>query len=133
MISDLDESGTISWDEFETQLDEPRFHWYVKSFGIDPADAKLLFKLLDHDGSGELDMQELVAGMIRLRAGAKFMDVMKIMHEIERTNRRLGQFLGTDDRYDSLRKLERSFARGDAHGDRTTVRGFEGNNKTTLA
>lgn len=109
VLSDLDQSGHISWDEFEMQIDEPRFRQYMQNFGIDPADAKLLFKLLDHDKSSSLELEELVDGLVRLRAGAKFMDIMKIMHEIERTNRKLTRAIALSQR-DPVKKFHQTLA-----------------------
>merc|ERR1719191_1749559 len=65
--TDEDASGQVSWNEFQKHMDDPEFRDYVRRLGIDPRDAKLLFKLLDNDQSGEIDIEELLVGMVRLR------------------------------------------------------------------
>eukprot|EP00419_Tripos_fusus_P076864 CAMPEP_0172893292 /NCGR_PEP_ID=MMETSP1075-20121228/148162_1 /TAXON_ID=2916 /ORGANISM="Ceratium fusus, Strain PA161109" /LENGTH=314 /DNA_ID=CAMNT_0013748133 /DNA_START=202 /DNA_END=1143 /DNA_ORIENTATION=- len=77
---DEDGSGTISFREFDEQIETPSFKAYCESLGIDTCDAKLLFTLLDSDGSGELEAQELFHGMLRLRSGAKYIDIQKLVH-----------------------------------------------------
>jgi len=75
-----DSDGNISYQEYEEQLDEPELNEYVKYFGIEPEDAKLLFRLLDKEDCGELPLQELFEGLLRLRSNARFIDVQRLEH-----------------------------------------------------
>merc|ERR1711879_827538 len=82
----------IHWCKFEKQLNNQQIYAYISNIGIDPSDAKLLFKLLDEDDSGSLEFEELLSGMLRLRAGAKFMDVQKLAHATKVYHKRLFKF-----------------------------------------
>merc|ERR1712190_208080 len=61
---------------------------YMMDIGIDPKEAKLLFGFIDSNNSNTIDSEELISGLVRLREGAKFMDVMTIMYEMEQQHRR---------------------------------------------
>jgi len=87
LFCEEDEDETeVTWDVFEKHVNQPgNFQAYVRSIGIEPKDAKIMFKLLDSDESGSLDMDELLGGMIRLRAGAKFLDVAIMVHDFQQS------------------------------------------------
>merc|ERR1712056_91943 len=53
-ITDKDSSGTITWQDFMRQLDEPEMEKYFTSLDIDPSEARGLFLLLDTDESGHI-------------------------------------------------------------------------------
>jgi hypothetical protein len=77
---DPDFAGMINLEQFESCLQAPKMQKYLLNMGIDPHDAGLMFRLLDegHD-DGKLDCEQLVNGMLRLRMGAKFMDIAVLM------------------------------------------------------
>jgi len=52
----------------------------IQTFEIETADAWTLFKLLDTDGSGSVDIAEFIDGCIRLRGGAKSIHIAQIMY-----------------------------------------------------
>jgi len=83
LMSDQDHDGTISREEFEAELSHPGLQKYLKEFGIDPRDTLMLFEFLDSDGGGSIDGEEFLAGMVRLRSGAKCIDLMTLMHDFE--------------------------------------------------
>merc|ERR1740115_404579 len=90
LFCEEDEDETeVTWDVFEKHVNQPgNFQAYVRSIGIEPKDAKIMFKLLDSDESGSLDMDELLGGMIRLRAGAKFLDVAIMVHDFQQSSKK---------------------------------------------
>merc|ERR1712151_115508 len=61
--------------------------------GIEPSDLWLLFKLLDVDGSGTIDPEEMVTGCTRLKGIAKAFDVAVIRHEQKRIRTRFENFV----------------------------------------
>eukprot|EP00420_Gonyaulax_spinifera_P029448 CAMPEP_0197875310 /NCGR_PEP_ID=MMETSP1439-20131203/4589_1 /TAXON_ID=66791 /ORGANISM="Gonyaulax spinifera, Strain CCMP409" /LENGTH=588 /DNA_ID=CAMNT_0043494499 /DNA_START=20 /DNA_END=1786 /DNA_ORIENTATION=+ len=83
-----DHDGHIIRNEYMAHLTDPKLQAYMNDIGIDPGEARLLFDFLDCDGSDSIDSEELLSGLIRLRVGAKFMDVMTIMHEIDQNSKR---------------------------------------------
>jgi hypothetical protein len=75
------EDVEITWEMFERHINTPGpFQNYVKSVGIDLKDAKTMFKLMDSDDSGTLEVDELLGGMLRLRTNAKFLDIALMMN-----------------------------------------------------
>merc|ERR1712176_1069125 len=82
-----DHTGQISRDEYMTHIEQPWLQSYMMDIGIDPKEAKLLFGFIDSDNSNTIDSEELISGLVRLREGAKFMDVMTMMYEISQQHR----------------------------------------------
>lgn len=80
-IADKDGSATISWQEIVESLDDPQMAKEWKSIGVQAADARYLFKLLDLEGKGEVAFEEFMGGCLRLSGGAKAIDVLTIMQE----------------------------------------------------
>jgi len=79
--ADLDHSGTISWAEFQSQLDMPELQTYLKAIDLHQEEARELFKLLDCDGSGEIDAVDFVNGCLRLHGSAKAIDFAAFLNE----------------------------------------------------
>jgi len=87
--ADTDESGTISWSEFETQLENPKMLDYLKAIDLDQEEARDLFHLLDIAESGEIVVEDLVDGCLRLHGVAKSLDLAAFVHEYKRGSRSL--------------------------------------------
>merc|ERR1719456_742392 len=75
---DDDEAGTISLEEFETRLQDERVIAYFNALKLDVSDARVLFKLLDTDESGEITIGEFMVGCYKLQGESRSLD-MKIM------------------------------------------------------
>merc|ERR1712176_1431854 len=57
-ITDKDESGQISWDEFESQLDNPQMLEYFKCIDVDVSEGRTLFNILDPDETGVIPAEQ---------------------------------------------------------------------------
>lgn len=82
LFHELDTScdGCISLSEFESHLKNEQMQAMLQTFEIDNADAWTLFKLLDTDGGGSVDIDEFVDGCIRLKGSAKSIQMAQIMY-----------------------------------------------------
>jgi hypothetical protein len=80
VTADEDQSGMISWEEFERKLDDESMVKYFKALELDVCEAKGLFTLLDVDNVGEILIEEFVSGCLRLRGGAKAIDLATLMY-----------------------------------------------------
>merc|ERR1712190_56903 len=83
-IKDLfffDGTEDITWETFEAKLGNPDMQQYFRAINVDPGEAEGLFALLDADGTGAIDPGELVDGLLRLRGGAKCLDLALLMHQ----------------------------------------------------
>merc|ERR1719188_947840 len=49
--ADLDQSGTLSWEEFRRHLEDPKVKAYFQALELDVSQAHVLFDLLDTDAS----------------------------------------------------------------------------------
>merc|ERR1712151_711277 len=84
-------------EEFVTLMVRPKVQKYLLSMGVDAMDTRLLFSMLDIDGSGEIDAEELLTGLVRLKAGAKFVDIMKLIIDVKALTLSLAGVMGLND------------------------------------
>jgi len=78
---DEDESGSISWKEFEKNVCSPEVGAYLRALDLEATQVEGLFKLLDTDAEGTVDIDEFVMGCLRLKGSAKTVDVATIMYD----------------------------------------------------
>jgi hypothetical protein len=88
---DTDNSEVITLDEFEKHLEDDDAAAFFSTLQIDADTAWDLFKLLDADEGGSIDIDEFVSGCVRLRGTAKALDVAKLHHICLRTDKLLVQ------------------------------------------
>eukprot|EP00929_Paragymnodinium_shiwhaense_P065269 TRINITY_DN32737_c0_g1_i1.p1 TRINITY_DN32737_c0_g1~~TRINITY_DN32737_c0_g1_i1.p1 ORF type:complete len:2034 (+),score=496.49 TRINITY_DN32737_c0_g1_i1:125-6226(+) len=63
---DDDNSGALTAEEFEGHLNDPDTIEFFERFGLAVGEAWTFFKLLDKDGSGDLDMREFLEGSLAM-------------------------------------------------------------------
>jgi len=91
--TDSDESGTISWEEFESHLTDPRVIAYFAALELDVGEARGLFELLDTEESNEVPIDEFVVGCFRLKGGAKGIDLAALMYENKKMMKSIRGFM----------------------------------------
>eukprot|EP00928_Gymnodinium_smaydae_P014969 TRINITY_DN15494_c0_g1_i1.p1 TRINITY_DN15494_c0_g1~~TRINITY_DN15494_c0_g1_i1.p1 ORF type:complete len:729 (+),score=142.38 TRINITY_DN15494_c0_g1_i1:55-2241(+) len=82
LFEELDSShdGNITLQEFQVHVESERMQAILQTLEIDVADAWTLFKLLDADGGGNVDVDEFVEGCIRLKGEAKSIQMAQLMY-----------------------------------------------------
>merc|ERR1711953_1212330 len=101
--TDSDQSGTISWEEFETKLQDHRVIAYLAALELDVAEARGLFELLDTEESNEVPVDEFVVGCFRLKGGAKGIDLAALMYENKKLTKTIRGFMHmSEDRLSAL-------------------------------
>merc|ERR1719414_946397 len=81
--------GKVDIHEFRLHLRNEKMAAYLSFLGIDASHAKNLFKLLSDDGTRALTADEFVNGCMRVRGGAKGIDIALVMDELALTNDKL--------------------------------------------
>merc|ERR1719382_1543406 len=79
---DSTQTGEISISEIEEHLESEEVREFFRSIDVDVCEARWLFDMLDHDGSGTVDFQEFLAGCLRLQGPAKAIDLVLVMREL---------------------------------------------------
>jgi len=82
--ADKDRSGYITLSEFKTLLNDNRTVLLLRRIGLETSQAIGIFRLLDSDGSGTLSCEEFLMGCMRIRGGAKAVDLATLMTEHNR-------------------------------------------------
>lgn len=90
-LFDADRSGTVTVDEFAEHLKDPQVQAYFALLELDTSDAFTLFKLLDEDGSCAVDAEEFVEGCVRLKGGARAIDLAKLNADTKYLGRKVGR------------------------------------------
>jgi len=109
---DEDDNGCVTLAELEKAKSKPRVRAILRMFDIKPQDIVALFAILDTDQSGELEAEEFIQGIRRLKGEAKAKDIMRLNHEyviLERSVQRLDNL--SRQGMDRLRELQRHLTR----------------------
>lgn len=78
---DVDESGNITFDELKTSLKDPEVRVYLEALGLEMTEAQGMFKLLDQDNSGSVNIEEFIYTCMHLLGSAKAVDLATLMAE----------------------------------------------------
>merc|ERR1711920_365459 len=81
---DVDESGAVSLPEIENIFHDDSMSHLLEALEITAFDARSMFKLLDRDGSGLIDIDEFCDGCLRLKGEAKSFDIQCLIFESQR-------------------------------------------------
>lgn len=81
---DTDESGSVSQQEIENIFSDDSMSHLLEALEITAFDARSMFKLLDRDGSGLIDIDEFCNGCLRLKGEAKSFDIQCLIYESQR-------------------------------------------------
>lgn len=81
---DLDSSGHVTLEEFEQIMRDEEIKMFFEMMDIKVDDARDLFRYLDVDGGGLIDVTELVAGTMRIRGTAKGLDMILVHHDVKK-------------------------------------------------
>merc|ERR1740129_2579005 len=92
MEADIDESGSLSWEEFEEHLQDNRVQAYLSTMELDVTEAHSLFKLLDLHNQNKVHIDDFVNGCMRLKGGAKSIDVCTLLYENRKFNFKLQEY-----------------------------------------
>jgi len=100
-IIDSVSAGQVTLADFEAGLEDERLQAYFSAMEITADDAWSLFKLLANTQTNTIDIDEFVAGCLRLRGHARGIDMHMLMYESRWTMRKLTQL---------VRSLDEEFA-----------------------
>lgn len=87
--ADTDGSGTISWQEFKEYLKNAEVKAYLSTQQLDAYDARQLFNILDLEDDQEVGIEEFIMGCMRLKGMAKSVDVVALLQESRKNNRKV--------------------------------------------
>merc|ERR1719291_474619 len=81
--ADEDGDETVSWEEFNEHLDHPIFLQCLHGLNLPPERACAVFRQLDADNSGSVDMHEFVGGCVKLARPVQTIDLWTLMGKTE--------------------------------------------------
>merc|ERR1719410_2275445 len=80
---DANQSGSLTIEEFQKYIEDDKIQAVFRSRHINLGHVQTLFFLLDVDDTGDVDMEEFVQGVLRLKGGATSMDLAVLTHRVE--------------------------------------------------
>lgn len=80
---DTNSSGTLTLEEFEKQMQDENVLTFMSTLELDIDQVRTLLTLLDRDQNGEVDIDEFITGCIRLKGGAKSLDMAILQYQVE--------------------------------------------------
>jgi len=93
--ADTDGSGNVEWEEFENALTDLRVQLCFKNLGIDLNKVSLeqIWQLIDFEDKGCIDISEFADCLMEMHGVAHSIDVARLRHEQQRTQRKLEHVL----------------------------------------
>jgi len=85
------ESSGLTAAELHAQLARPKVKAWFKAVDVDAKQTWKLFKILDGQNSGQIDLEQFVEGCLRLRGPATCVDVESLKWEIRMVSKRADQ------------------------------------------
>merc|ERR1712048_1366134 len=102
---DKDGSGSISKKELLEHLSSPEFFGYLKTLDVTVSDAQGVFKLLDVNGTGEVNIDEFVLSLMRFQGSARAVDVATLLYEGKRNEARWNAYMDyIEEQFDVVKK-----------------------------
>lgn len=90
---DLSNSGMVTFIEFQKHLESEELLAYLASLDLEPDCVWTLFKLLDVDEGGTLDVAEFLAGVLRLKGRASALNLAILTYEHRHFVTRMNAFM----------------------------------------
>jgi len=121
--ADVDNNGCLSQEEFETKLEDSRFRAQMKLLDLNIFEAQGLFQLLDVEDTNEVEIDNIVYGLMCLKGSAKAVDMATMIYDNKRLLSKLANFAKlTDSNFQELREaITSSTAVGDLPLTATTM------------
>eukprot|EP00930_Biecheleria_cincta_P007370 TRINITY_DN108584_c0_g1_i1.p1 TRINITY_DN108584_c0_g1~~TRINITY_DN108584_c0_g1_i1.p1 ORF type:complete len:569 (-),score=77.50 TRINITY_DN108584_c0_g1_i1:201-1907(-) len=92
--SDTNLSGTLTMEELDERLEIPELLTDLQEIDLRPEDARTIFHLLDEQGTGDIDITEMVAAAVHLQGPAKALDLELVKQRQEDMHKLLSEALG---------------------------------------
>lgn len=109
---DSGERGYITFQKFDENVNNPAVQTWFEALELDVNDAWEFFKLLDSDGGASIEIEEFLMGCLRLRGGAKALDMAHLIHEQRKMANKQGEFMSyVEDSLGSIRASVKAASR----------------------
>eukprot|EP00931_Biecheleriopsis_adriatica_P032331 TRINITY_DN18877_c0_g1_i1.p1 TRINITY_DN18877_c0_g1~~TRINITY_DN18877_c0_g1_i1.p1 ORF type:complete len:335 (+),score=39.02 TRINITY_DN18877_c0_g1_i1:68-1006(+) len=82
LFRELSGDGIITLSDFERAFKAVEVRAFFQTLDLEPADAWSLFRLIDKDTNGGIDVAEFLEGCLKLRGHAKSVDIAELLLEV---------------------------------------------------
>eukprot|EP00418_Pyrodinium_bahamense_P078389 CAMPEP_0179063516 /NCGR_PEP_ID=MMETSP0796-20121207/27477_1 /TAXON_ID=73915 /ORGANISM="Pyrodinium bahamense, Strain pbaha01" /LENGTH=319 /DNA_ID=CAMNT_0020760443 /DNA_START=252 /DNA_END=1212 /DNA_ORIENTATION=+ len=89
----VEKNGDVLRSEFLSTMEDEEIQAYFREMGVDAIEASHLFDFLDADGIDRISAEELVEGIVRLREGAKYLDMITLLYEMDQQTHTISDWM----------------------------------------
>eukprot|EP00931_Biecheleriopsis_adriatica_P049718 TRINITY_DN28769_c0_g1_i1.p1 TRINITY_DN28769_c0_g1~~TRINITY_DN28769_c0_g1_i1.p1 ORF type:complete len:594 (-),score=73.36 TRINITY_DN28769_c0_g1_i1:58-1839(-) len=93
--TELNNRGEIEWKHFNKHLQSPVVKSLFDYADVEIEDAEYVFQIIDDNSNGAISPTEFYAGWMRLRGGARSVDLLALMHTVAGMEQALKQHIRT--------------------------------------
>lgn len=108
--ADVDGVGSLTYNQFKEHLESPWVRAYFSGLEIDPEEAAIIFTLMDTDNNGRLSVNEFIDGTMKLKGGARSVDLLLLMYDNARFSIKLNSLCSLVE--DELREIKQKILPG---------------------
>merc|ERR1712032_298283 len=116
MAADRDGDGRLSRGELEAVLREDKTSKHLRVLELDINEVEGLFQLLDIDDHNEVVIDEFVVQLMRLKGGAKGLDLQTVLYENKRIFLRLSAMMRFVEKHLGMVEAALNMKDGDTRG-----------------
>merc|ERR1712032_443367 len=86
---DRENAGVITLAEFVERVEDEHMKTYFAALDLDALDATILFRSLEAEGDKGIDIDDFVAGCLRLKGLASSCDMFRVMYDLKKVRAEL--------------------------------------------
>jgi hypothetical protein len=107
LFEEIDKNGTgfISWVEFQEYLEDEKAQAFLQVHSFDTSDPTALFGLMDVDDDGQVDSEEFIMAMMKIKGQAKGSDLLSLIQDSADSKRQMKDLMeATNTLHDDVRR-----------------------------
>eukprot|EP00747_Dinoflagellata_sp_TGD_P013057 gnl/TRDRNA2_/TRDRNA2_122221_c2_seq1.p1 gnl/TRDRNA2_/TRDRNA2_122221_c2~~gnl/TRDRNA2_/TRDRNA2_122221_c2_seq1.p1 ORF type:complete len:155 (+),score=32.28 gnl/TRDRNA2_/TRDRNA2_122221_c2_seq1:2-466(+) len=90
--TDTEGTGTLTVEQLEEHLKDENIMAWLHALEIDVSEVRGFYALIDIEGKGQIGIEEFCVGCMRIKGGAKGIDVASLLYENKKLVQRITQF-----------------------------------------
>jgi len=103
---DENHDNELSWEELNKASDEPNLKLWMRQLDIEPSNLRNLFEIVDINGDGAIDFDELLDGASKIKGTAKKVDLVYMLMQMKKLDEKVDALLSRDNANNANEKVD---------------------------